>query len=144
MKTILIIAAVLFQTTFAEAKQYMVRVNQAANLRQEHQVLQAMIQNKILINSSTRTLKITLNSDCSIALPCTEMLRQYTLTLKKMGSQIVAEGILPIQNENTLNPTKTVVTIDQTANNSTLVRIQDRNGYSVFVGSPIEETELSF
>lgn len=141
MKTILILTGLLVQLS-AEAKQYVVHVNHVASLQPEHTVLNTLLQKDITIDTDRKTLKVRMSPACTQSNLCPEMVKYYQLNIKKLGSVIQAEGSLPLQSSPSLG--KTMITMEKTADNSTLVKIHDASGTSTLVAGPMEETVILF
>ena len=131
------------QTSIAEARQYVVHVNQALNIQPEHTTLNNLLQKDITIDTSAKTIKLRLSPECQSGV-CPEMLRFYFLTISKMGEVIQAKGTLPLQSGPLSAPGQVILTIEKNADNATVVKIMDQSGTSTLIASPMEETTLLF
>lgn len=142
MKTILILTS-LFALN-AQAKQFVVHVNHTANLQPEHGALNNLLQKDITIDTSAKTVKIRLSQECTLSNVCPEKLNFFTLQLKRMGTVIQAEGLLPLQTKPLQAPGKAVMTMEKNLDNATVITIRDQNGTSTLIASPIAESNLLF
>jgi len=149
-KMILTIAA-LFGTfvagSAAHAAQFSVFVTQAHQVNPNQVQLRSMVQKTILLDTTRGQVRLMLSPICGADLPCPEMIKFVTFTLKNFdqeGSRVVhakAQGVLEIRGVRT----PTTLEITQTPDNSTTIQVTSTlskdlgaQAVSTFVGSPAE------
>ena len=142
MKTILTLT-ILFglnaiSPATALARLYVVHVNHVETIQPEHKSLLSLLQKDITIDTATKSLRISLSPTCSPTHFCAEMLKFYTLKIKKMGPTIIAEGLLPIGNDLSNSKEDVIITLEKNTNNATTISFHDNQGTSVLIASPLE------
>ena len=129
----------------AQATQYVVHVNHTATIQPNHSILNSLLQKEITIDTTAKTVKVRLSQECTLSNICPEMLRVYTLKLKKMNSSIIqAEGMLPLPVGPLQTPGVTLITMEKNLDHATAITIHDQNGTSTLIASPLEVSNLLF
>jgi hypothetical protein len=154
MKTTLLALVALFGiTTSAQAEQYSFYVTHADRVSTAQVQFGSLVQKNILVDTSTKRVRLSLSPICGAGLPCPEMIKMVNFTMtnvQKQGSLIVrvkAEGYVMINGLNTY----TTVEIVQNANNATTIQVTSvlqretsAKAVSVFYGSPAQESSMLF
>jgi len=149
MKATILLTSLLFfistqaSISIAQARQYVVHVNQVVNIQPEHATLNNLLQKDITIDTSSKTIKLRLSPECLSGV-CPEMLKFYFLTIFKIGDVIQAKGTLPLQSGPLHAPGEVTLTIEKSPDNATIVKFMDQSGTSTLIASPMEETTLLF
>jgi hypothetical protein len=137
--------AVLFSSQ-AMAAQYEVYVTGSSHVSPAQIELTSIIQKQILIDSSTKSVRIQLSPVCNTGSLCPEYIRSVTLkltNLKVSHGQVMsvrAEGNLDLNGK----PTAAILQIDLNADNAMDIVITNssecKSTHSNFIGSPATAT----
>jgi|GEM_PF-3428636 len=155
MKKMILTIATVFGTlaagSAAQASQFSVFVTQANQVNPNQVQLRSMVQKTILLDTTRGQIRLMLSPICGADLPCPEMTKFVTFTLKDFhlqGKRMVhakAQGTLEIRGVRT----PTTVEITQTPDNSTTIQVTSTlskdlgaQAVSTFVGSPAESNSF--